>query len=123
MEILSYDQKEVENILDASQKERSDVWEQVIAQNEQKVEESMDEILTRAEEMTHKNYEYGMGKNKYVCDTFVKKVFADAWNKAFEWVYATPNMFKKEKPTQTLNFWTGGILQNSDIQPDQYCFL
>jgi hypothetical protein len=38
----------------------------------------MNQILSRAEEMTQKNYGYGMGKNKYVCDTFVKKVFADA---------------------------------------------
>lgn len=123
MEILNYDQKEVRDILDASQKERSDLWEQIIAQNDQKVEESMDGILNRAEEMTHKNYGYWVGKNKYVCDTFVKKVFADAGKKTFEWVYATPNMFKKEKPTQTLRFGDNGVLQKSDIIPGSVLFF
>jgi hypothetical protein len=44
----------------------------------------MNEIISKAEQMANKNYGYGMGRNKYVCDTFVKKVFADAGNKAFD---------------------------------------
>lgn len=71
-----------------------------------KTEVLLPKIVTTADVLSKKGYSYGMGKGQYVCDTFVKRVFADSGSSTLKDIYGASNMYKQLQPKEKFTFWS-----------------
>ena len=83
MEVQNYQEETVDDVM-AETKSNLNGLSEEIKNNDKYVENYMQNILKKAQDIAKRKYTYGTGKHQFVCDTFVKKVLSSVGNKTFE---------------------------------------